>query len=928
MPLSFLNYFKKNGGVDNLGGAKLPLRQPSTGDGENVPKLPIQISKSSDTGDDKNEDSSSRNKSTLDDGHADADDINFVAETEPQHPQPQESLPSTSSKRKSCTESAVAEPSKKKKIEQQTKNPKKVPPKVRISTIKRWSFENIGFEADAESIFVTKIWCTICRKYPGAGLDDRTRSLNDCQAYVDGTDKVKKDSIAKHMSSNVHLAAEKLEKKDSQPHTPFHKRPIVKAVSQMDKRTTEKLCKLYDIAYTIAYNEMPFTKMPVLIKLERKHGVDLGTTYCNNQACHSFIMEINEHLTKTGIKSNLSNLHDDPFYYSLSFDGSSDKACNEKEITTIRYVNSKGQLRNDLLSIVHLQEANAETIHTSLISSCDRTKLPEISKGCVSASADGASVNFGKITGVMTLLKNDAPWLVDIHCLPHKFELALKDTFKGSYFESTIDPMLNKMYAIYHRSPKRLRNLRQIGIRNKVVVVRPPRASGTRWISHRLKALKALENNYTCIIRHLTKLSSKTGKDSAKMKGYLKTMKTEKFVLSIAAYRDILEKLSKFSLAMQSVTKSVTEVQLDIESVIAEVKNLKPNLGGCFDLADKSWKATIHGAIFKGVEVCTKRNDSVKTNILKDCSALFAKFEKVINQRFTGFIKSDIIRAMKILDSANWNKKDIDQYGIEELTVLTEHFGPVMSKNGCNLEELSGEWLKLKRDVVANHFELKFYELWETIISRKRERYRNMVHLIKIVLAIPVSSAHVERLFSTVKRTLGDWRLSLSVKTVEALVRISTEGPDPDDFDPQPVVEQWRLSGCRVRRPHTKLPTRPRRRRRQRPKPSETNVNVNVNDSSSSINFHLDSDTDAEMRSESGISESDQNESDLSESADQTETEYDPDQSESDQNESSAEPDDVDVDLDVGEREGDVNASSTEDDRMPILSKMMLMYDV
>lgn len=52
----------------------------------------------------------------------------------------------------------------------------------------------------------------------------------------------------------------------------------------------------------------------------------------------------------------------------------------------------------------------------------------------VGSSADGASVNFGRLTGVLTQYKNQFDWLVTIHCAAHRMELALKDAFKSTYF--------------------------------------------------------------------------------------------------------------------------------------------------------------------------------------------------------------------------------------------------------------------------------------------------------------------------------------------------------------------------------------------------------------------------------------------------------------------------------------------------------------
>ena len=57
-----------------------------------------------------------------------------------------------------------------------------------------------------------------------------------------------------------------------------------------------------------------------------------------------------------------------------------------------------------------------------------------IKRQLVGACADGASVNFGVKSGVLTQLKSEQPSLVAVHCTAHRLELALKDAFSGTYF--------------------------------------------------------------------------------------------------------------------------------------------------------------------------------------------------------------------------------------------------------------------------------------------------------------------------------------------------------------------------------------------------------------------------------------------------------------------------------------------------------------
>ena len=56
--------------------------------------------------------------------------------------------------------------------------------------------------------------------------------------------------------------------------------------------------------------------------------------------------------------------------------------------------------------------------------------------------ADGASVNFGKNNGVYKKLTDEMPWLVRVHCVAHRLELAAKDAFKNSYFTNEVGSRL------------------------------------------------------------------------------------------------------------------------------------------------------------------------------------------------------------------------------------------------------------------------------------------------------------------------------------------------------------------------------------------------------------------------------------------------------------------------------------------------------
>lgn len=88
-------------------------------------------------------------------------------------------------------------------------------------------------------------------------------------------------------------------------------------------------------------------------------------------------------------------------------------------------------------SVSEPASGKAEHISEALHHKCEIMGL-EIAKSCVATAADGASVNFGVKAGVLTLLQETMPWMLKVHCVAHRLELAIADAFKNTYFKDEV----------------------------------------------------------------------------------------------------------------------------------------------------------------------------------------------------------------------------------------------------------------------------------------------------------------------------------------------------------------------------------------------------------------------------------------------------------------------------------------------------------
>ena len=150
------------------------------------------------------------------------------------------------------------------------------------------------------------------------------------------------------------------------------------------------------------------------------------------------------------------------------------------------------------LSIKNLTNSDAQGVLAGIKRSLENLGLPH-EKGSPlvpnGLRGDGCSTNRGASSGVQALFKHEFPWFLFSWCVAHRLELVLKDALSSTYFKE-VNEVLLRLYYMYKNSPKKMRGLYELHLAYKGTFpflegsVKPKRASGTRWICHKLSALK------------------------------------------------------------------------------------------------------------------------------------------------------------------------------------------------------------------------------------------------------------------------------------------------------------------------------------------------------------------------------------------------------------------------------------------------------
>src|SRR5215469_14110903 len=166
---------------------------------------------------------------------------------------------------------------------------------IKSSLVDKWMNEldpnRQIFEFEKRSSESTSLLsCKVCKLFKDKL--NHLRNFND--TFIKGTPITKKDSVVKHIQSEMHKYALNLKSKPENLKD-FFKTPIGQVLKKTSNEEEEKVKKLIDISYFINKNELPLSKFAPLAELEKRHGVKLGERYANQVMCAEFTTLIGQH---------------------------------------------------------------------------------------------------------------------------------------------------------------------------------------------------------------------------------------------------------------------------------------------------------------------------------------------------------------------------------------------------------------------------------------------------------------------------------------------------------------------------------------------------------------------------------------------------------------------------------------------------------
>ncbi|KAJ4921106.1 hypothetical protein JOQ06_022696, partial [Pogonophryne albipinna] len=402
--------------------------------------------------------------------------------------------------------------------------------------------------------------------------------------------------------------------------------------------------------------------MPIDLNVQKLNGLNVGRVLHSNKTCGEIIDHIAHELKKKMAKDITENQRK----LCVLVDESTTISGKTVLVVCLRSALADAEPETFFWELIELDGTTADDITKALMECLGRDFNEDFLGQCfVSFACDGASVMLGKRTGVATQLCSKFPSLFVWHCSNHRLELAVGDVVKEVSGLNHFQIFFDKLYSLFHASPKNQRQLAQCAqaVGQRLLVI--GRVLSIRWVASSERSVRAVWENYRVLHDHFTNAANDTSRDSrdrAKYKGLDDVLTSATFVSNLGLMYDALTELSDLSRQLQKreMTLPTADRLLTREIRVFESMVTMPG----------PHMTTVHTALaeksFKGVAL---RENGRLVQI--HAGQFFSTREIPLHGREAR--DNQLIQDMKVIHPGSWPEEELDvQYGDVEVLRLCE----------------------------------------------------------------------------------------------------------------------------------------------------------------------------------------------------------------------------------------------------------------
>ena len=485
-------------------------------------------------------------------------------------------------------------------------------------------------------------------------------------------------------------------------------------------------------------------------------------------------------------------------YYSIMADECTDVTTVEELSIFCRW-EEDGLPVEHFLEIVHLQKANAESIHSALIE-CLKKKDLQVGR-IVGMGFDGAATFSGKKSGIQARMKKFAPHALFVHCHCHMLQLACVQAANSTPGIKHVYTTLTALWKFFHYSPKRTESLKEVQRVLDMPELKIIKPSDTRWLAHE-KCVKGVKASYAAIVTALDNIHDATHEPEAL--GLSKALSKKQTTAAIFLLDYTLPQVAKLNKTLQTENLDLSIVASLVDSTLHTLEDaVTPAANWVLELLEEC----VNLETATGTEITPTDITTFQETIAKP---FIATLKDNISSRFAS--SGDVLLALSIFDPKKLpaDSHALSHYGEDAISTLLTHYGTDISAETLHGEEtvkeamispdISTEWKTFRQFMAKQPKENMKLQLKELATNEMlKSMFPNLNTLAIISLSIPVATASVERSFSQMKLIKSRLRNRLSDTSLSHLLKIAIESPDTlQDCDLEEIVDMWNRKGRRI----------------------------------------------------------------------------------------------------------------------------------
>jgi hypothetical protein len=430
--------------------------------------------------------------------------------------------------------------------------------------------------------------------------------------------------------------------------------------------------------------------------------------------------------------------------FSILADETSDIAGIEQLSFGVRYAifeNNKLTIAEEFLGYVELKQFDAQFIGDAILSKCASLDLNM--EYCVGQGYDGCAVMSGKENGVKAIVQRKYPKAHYVHCSSHRLNLVLHDLNNLSDIRNTIGT-IKEIINFFRESNVRRQLLPSI-----------PMLCETRWVEKH-KSIRLFKKYFDIILEKLLEVSE--GSTTGKQKAYCLHCAATKpaFLLCLfimAKYSELLEPISAILQGKQvNLSDCHNHIKILTSTLNDERNKFDPIFAEC-----RNFSQTI------GIDIVIPRTAARQTKRANYSSSDPKEYYKL--SLFLPYIDS-LISSLNIRFSEE-NTHIFNLFRLYPSTFKTMTEGEATKLLMEIDDDLLTEglvWHKVVQSLDSSSLDL---------MLKSAEFIPKIQAVLLKSLALPVSTATIERSFSTLRRVKTWLRSTMSESRLSGLCMLS-----------------------------------------------------------------------------------------------------------------------------------------------------------